>query len=318
MRKLGALGIVLVVACHSHEKDKSERDTKERSTAVVTGDVIRDAGREAEAGHVRDPALVENGPVTLTWTGTVKQSTGKAPAIGTSCTMTADFTVTSEYQPSKRHVVVTCGSASLYDSNASLNGSSHNEFKLGEWAVGGKVSVFDYDLDASDVGTRTGARNQMTVATSDHELIVFREIAPTFRVTINIPNGEVRREGKPVWESEIPPFRQLVTAKATMDTSSGTLPFTGKTCDVVFGPGSATHNCRVQVTCGGKLIFGLRHSGFESCFMRDDLPFRVIDSEPTPTDHDPILSVDTSDKTMSMSDKNDAGTQTYSATFHLE
>jgi len=137
-------------------------------------------------------------------------------------------------------------------------------------------------------------------------------------VTINIPTGEVRREGKPLWESDIPPFRQIVTAKATMDTSSGTLPFTGKTCDVVFSPGHDTHNCRVQVTCGGKLIYGVRHSGFDSCFMRDDLPFRVIDEKPTPVNSDPILSVDTIDKTMSMSDKNDAGTTTYSATFHLE
>jgi len=313
-----AVLLVILVACsHKSEKDKGERDTKDRSTAVVTDKGIRDAGAEAEAGHVRDPALVENGPVTLTWSGTVKQSTGKGPPAGTPCTMTADFTVTSEYQPRTRHIVVACANASIYDSNASMSGSAHTDFSLGEDQVPGKISVFDYRLKASDVGTRTGERNQMTVSTKDQELIVFREISPTFRVTINLSNVAPRRDGKPIWESEIPPFRQIVTVKATMDSSTGTLPFTGKTCDVVFSPGTVTHNCRVQVTCGGKLVFGLGTSGYESCFMRDDLPFRVVDTEPTPVDHDPILSVDTSDKTMSLSDKLANGT-TYSATFHLE
>ena len=315
LSQAGALA-VLLVACRSHEHDKGERDTKERSTAIVTGSTIVDAG-VVEAGHVRDPALVENGPVTLAWTGTIKQSTGKAPPVGTSCTMSVDFTVTEEFQPRKRHIAIACGSTSLYDSAASMSGTTHTEFSLGEDQVAGKIAVFDYRLKASDVGTRTGERNQMTVSTKDRELIVFREIAPTFRVTINLASTAPRREGKPVWESEIPPFRQVVTVKATMNSSTGTLPFTGKTCDVVFSPGTATHNCRVQVTCGGKLVFGIGTSGYESCFMRDDLPFRVIDSEPTPVDHDPILSVDTSDKTMSLSDKLDNGT-TYSATFHLE
>jgi hypothetical protein len=320
VRTLGALMLLTVIlaGCRSHhEADKGERDTKGRSAAVVRGDVIRDAGAEAEAGHVRDPALVENGPVTLAWTGVVKQSTGKAPAVGTSCTMTADVTVTAEYQPRKRHVVVACGTSSLYDSNASMGGVGQTDFRLFENPVGGKIGVFDYKLKASDVGTRTGDRNQMTVSTSDRELIVYREISPTFRVTINLATAAPQREGKPLWESEIPPFRQVVTVKATMDSSTGTLPFTGKTCDVVFSPGTATHNCRVQVTCGGKLVFGLGTSGFESCFMRDDIPFRIIDAEPTPVDSDPILTVDTSDKTMALSDKLANGA-TYSAQFHLE
>ncbi|HEX4514452.1 MAG TPA: hypothetical protein VH054_12970, partial [Polyangiaceae bacterium] len=133
MRTLGALMLLTVIlaGCRSHhDADKGERDTKGRSAAVVRGDVIRDAGAEAEAGHVRDPALVENGPVTLAWTGVVKQSTGKAPAVGTSCTMTADVTVTAEYQPRKRHVVVACGTTSLYDSNASMGGVGQTDFRL--------------------------------------------------------------------------------------------------------------------------------------------------------------------------------------------
>ncbi len=318
MKRFGALVVSLVVGCRSHhEADKSERDTKGRATAIVTGNVIVDAGAEAEAGHVRDPSLVENGPVMLTWTGAVKQSTGKAPGVGTSCTMSVDFTVASEYQPRTRHVVVACGATSLYDSNASMGGIGQTDFKLAENPIGGKIDVFYYSLKASDVGTRTGDRNQMTVSTTDRELIVYREIAPTFRVTINLAPTAAQREGKPIWESQIPPFRQIVTVKATMDSSTGSLPFTGKTCDVVFSPGYSTHNCRVQVTCGGKLVFGIGTSGFESCFMRDDLPFRVIDSEPTPVDADPILTVDTGDKTMALSDKLANGT-TYSATFHLE
>jgi hypothetical protein len=319
MRVLQAALLAVVVACH-HDKssDKGERDTKGRATAVVTSSPIRDAGVEAEAGHVRDPALVENGPVTLTWTGVVKQSTGKAPAAGTSCTMSVDFTVNWEYQPRQRHIVVACGSTSLYDSSASMGGSGQTDFRLSEGIVDGKISVFDYHLKASDVGTRTGDRNQMTVSTKDRELIVFREIAPTFRVTINVA-ATARREGKPIWESEIPSFRQLVTAKATMDSSTGTLPFSGKTCDVVFSPTSyAEHNCRVQVTCGGKLVFGIGTSGYESCFMRDDLPYSITDNDPTPVDHDPILSVDTIAKTMSMSDKADGGATTYTSTFHIE
>ena len=311
--------LVLIVACHHDKSDKGERDTKGRAAAVVTSTPTRDAGVEAEAGHVRDPALVENGPVTLTWTGTVKQSTGKAPAAGTSCTMTVDFTVTWEYQPKQRHITVACASSSLYDSAAQASGMAQTDFRLSENPVDEKISVFDYNLKASDVGTRTGERNQMTVSTKDHELIVFREISPTFRVTINLSSPPARREGKPIWESDIPAFNQIVTAKATIDSSTGTLPFPGKTCDVTFGPSSYTeHNCRVKVTCGGKLVFGIGTSGYESCFMRDGLPYSVTDNEPTPVDHDPILSVDTVDKTMSMSDKTDAGTTTYSATFHLQ
>ena len=321
MKSWGLGLVVLSVACHSHdsrEKDKSERDTKGRATAVVAGDAIKDAGKEAEAGHVRDPALVENGPVTLVWTGVVKQSTGKAPSVGTPCAMTINFTVTSEYQPRQRAILVSCNGTSIYDSGASMSGMGQTDFKLREDVVPGKIGVFEYQLKASDVGTRTGERNQMTVSTKDRELIVFREIAPTFRVTIDVKGATPQRSGRPVWESEIPPFKQIVTAKATMDSSTGTLPFTGKTCDVTFAPGTASHNCRVQVTCGGKLVFGLGTSGYEQCFMRDDLPYSVTDNEPTPTDADPILSVDTVAKTMSLSDKNASGTTTYSATFHLE
>jgi hypothetical protein len=205
----------------------------------------------------------------------------------------------------------------LYDENASSTGSRHTENSLWELAASGKLATWRYRIKASDVGTRTGDRNQMSISSADHELIVFREIAPTFRVKIKVDRFSNDRAGKPMFDDSVPEFQALLVRKATLTTSKGPLPFSGKTCDVVITPdGRGKTNCLVQITCGSKTVFGGDlGAGHEDCGLENGAPVDVVDSQPTPDDGDPLLTLDTRTKTMVLSDV--IGAINYSASFTL-
>lgn len=314
-----ALLAVLLVCCGRDHK--SERDTKDRSTAIIGGETHSMVEAAAPlppppTTYARDTNVVENGPVTLTWSGPITASSGKAPAIGTTCALSTAITM-KERNAWTHAWVVTCGSQKLYDENDKLNGTSHTGNSLDESAVAGKVSVFRYALKASDIGARAGDRSQMSISTKDNELVVFREIPPTFRVTIKVPRWTQERSGKPMFDDNVPPFTDVVKKKATLTSSKGPLPFVGKTCELRMSPASAKYSCRVQVECANKIVFGTENSGFENCVVDGGFPVSMVDDKPTPEDSDPKLTVDTNAKTMVLGDVAKDGT-TYTASFTLE
>jgi hypothetical protein len=309
---------LLLVSCRNH--DKSDRDTKGRSSAVIGGNTsTATAGTPlAEAGIPRDPASVELGSLWLTWTGKIRESTGKAPPVGTSCTLNAHARSATPDTVGQDQLNVMCGIQMLYDEHATYTGQQAWEYLLTETPVADQVSVYAYRLHASDVGVRTGDRNQLTVSTKEKELIVFRDIAPTFRVKIDVDPSTPPRAGKPIFEKNIPPFDVVVKSTATLTSSKGTLPFTGKTCELRISPGWRDSNCQVRLECNKKLVYGVGNvGGWNYCALANSVPVSFSDTKPTTKDNDPELTVDLNAKTAVFADELANGS-TYSATFTLE
>ncbi len=311
------IAVLLLASCHHH--DKSERDTKGRSGAVIGATTATAATTTVDAGLPRDPTSVELGSLSLTWIGKIRESTGKAPPIGTVCTLTTHARSASPDTVAHDQLSVQCGTQTLYDEHATYTGQQAWDYRLWENPVADVVSVFWYQLAASDVGVRTGDRNQFTVSTKDKELVVFRDIAPTFRVKIDIDRNSASRSGKPIFEKTIPPFAAVVTSKATLTSSKGTLPFTGKTCELRISPGWRDSNCQVRLECNKKLVYPATNNvgGWNHCALTNSMPVSFADTKPTPKDTDPALSVDLTAKTMVLADELPNGS-TYNATFTLE
>jgi hypothetical protein len=307
--------LLLLASCRSH--DKSERDTKGRSSSVIGNTTPTATTAVVEAGVTRDPTVVELGFLWVTWNGKIRESTGKAPPVGTTCTMSAHVRSTAPDAVGQDQLNVVCGSQMLYDEHATYKGQQAWEYLLWETPVADSVSVYTYRLHASDIGARTGDRNQLTVSTKDKELIVFRENAPTFRVKIEIDPKSAPRSGKPIFEHNSPPFGVVVTAKATLTSSKGTLPFTGKTCELRISPGWTDYNCQVRLECNSKLLYGTGTSGWNHCLLSSGAPVSFTDAAPSTKDNDPELSVDLNAKTAVFADELANGS-TYSANFTLE
>ena len=295
--------VLLLGACHRDHR--GERDRKHTDDDEVD---------EPEKAATRNEDVVETAKVSLTWAGTITESKGKAPGVSTPCTLQVRVRSTSNDAVNHDQMSVTCGGKTLYDESATVNGQSHTEWTMTENTVPGEVSVFAYTLKASDLGTRAGDRSQMTVSTKDRELIVFRENAPTFRVKVDIASRTEPRRGRPLFEEDSPPFPSVSRSTLTLTTSSGKLPFEGKSCDLVISPGWTKFNCNVQMTCAGKMVFGVNGTGFEKCTLAGGKPVALIDSEPTSKDADPELTLDSNAHTVTLADVYDDGT-TYSATF---
>ena len=292
--------LLLVCSCHEHT---SERDRKERAEAL--GD------------ETRDQTQVHTVPVTLTWTGAIKTSTGKAPLVGTPCIMATTLESTGPDSLKHDQWTVSCGGTKVFDETDAVNGTSHTDYTITEHVAFGEVSAFSYSLKATDIGPRAGARSQITVSTSDSELIVFREIAPTFRITIDIAkNTEVRR-GKPLFEVDIPPFNTIIHKKAKRATNTGVLPFRGDVCDLAISPGWSKYPCMVHVQCGDVLAFG-GNGGNEKCVLQNGAPVSLADIEATPVDGDPLLSFDLAKNTATLADNAADGGAIYWTVFTLE
>jgi len=111
-----------------------------------------------------------------------------------------------------------------------------------------------------------------------------------------------------------PPATKLATRKALVTSSTGTLPFTDKTCTLdVFQlkPGS----CRALVTCGDKRVYGSATSHIDCDASGTDV-HSLEDPDPTYVDYDPILHADFHKGTATLADETRAG-QTYAVEFRL-
>jgi hypothetical protein len=302
-----------VVAFGCHEEHGRERDRKNRFKTEDPSTPV--AATTSSKVNIRDATAVEVGAQTYAWTGVIRESTGTAPAVGKTCVLTTHVWSTSNTTINHDMLTVACEGRTLYDDHASFGGQQQWELRLRETPAF-EPSTFAYSLTANDIGTRTGDRNQLTASTRDGEIVVFRDIAPTFRVKIATSGDGPVRRGKPIFENDIPPFTESVSRKAKLTSSTGTLPFGAKECELLIVPGSKGHNCRARVKCASQVIFGLRTTGFEDCTLdAAGRPVAFTDKDPTSVDKDPALTVDLTANTASLSD--DTPTN-YSATFALE
>jgi len=85
----------------------------------------------------------------------------------------------------------------------------------------------------------------------------------------------------------------------------------GTPCTVELGPGGGPFGCRVQVRCGGQLLYGGEHLGFVKCRLqpRPDGPPAIVaqDPEGTATSGDPILDFQEARGEVLISDQGAAG-----------
>jgi hypothetical protein len=263
---------------------------------------------------------LETNPVTLVWHAHVRAATGDRPiAVGTSCTLTEVVA-----HGAKRDSVDTklltfeCGGKMLYDSSVPLEGMANMSSAFEEVAVAGQVNAFQYEVKEEDVGTRSGDRNQIVLNTHDGFVEAFRDMPPDFHVKATVDKLTAIRHGKPIVESSVPSFSDVVRRTAKVTSRSGAVPFSGNTCDLAISPAGAAekNNCRVLLTCGGKVVFGAGTGGFEKCTMQNGEPESLVDPYPTPKDTDPELSVDLDAATATLGDTLPGGGQ-YTVSFAL-
>lgn len=264
-------------------------------------------------------ADVETGPLTFVWHGRVHSETGEKPlGPGTPCTLTQVLV-----HGSKRDAVSTqlltfqCEGHTLYDSSAAMAGMASTSGTLDELPVAGELHTYQYTTKYDDTGARTGDRNQITVSTRDGVVEAFRDNPPTFRVKATIDEFTAPRQGKPLFDDNMPGFNDVVRRVATATSRSGPVPFAGSRCELAISPaGSRADNCRVLLTCSGKPVFGGGTVGFEKCTMSAGEPVSVVDSLPTPKDKDPELSVNLSAGTATLGDTLPDGAR-YTVSFTL-
>ncbi|HVU05731.1 MAG TPA: hypothetical protein VHE30_28475 [Polyangiaceae bacterium] len=259
---------------------------------------------------------VEHGPLTLVWKASVRSSVGKVFRPGTPCTLTAH--VTSDGNRVHHDLVsLQCGGEILYDSTVPLEGMSSNHFGLGEEPLIAQAGVYEYALDAEDVGSRSGPRAQLTVNTQEKAAEAFRDSAPSYHVYLAIERDSQTRKGKPLFKETIPAFAGVVKRKAKVVQRSGSVPFSASSCDVVISPAYAEGDtCRVLVTCGGKVMYGAGTSGYAHCLVANGAPTSFVDARPTASGSDPELSIDLVAGTGTLGDTTKSGV-TYSVQFSL-
>src|SRR5947209_4246550 len=64
----------------------------------------------------------------------------------------------------------------------------------------------------------------------------------------------------------------------------------GAACHVRVSPvSSPRYNCRVQVDCGGEMLYGAGQGGFTRCAVEDSVPIAALDPWPSSEEGDPML-----------------------------
>jgi len=280
-----------------------------------SGTTSADGGAVAAAAS----ADVERNPITIIWHARVRAATGDKPlAPGTPCTLT-QVVVHGDRPNSNSTKLLTfeCQGRMLYDSAVQLEGMASESDELDEEPVPGELLAFQYATKQQDIGTRSGDRNQITASTRDDFVEAFRDTPPTFHVKATVELLSAARKGKPLRDFDAPNFPDVLRRTATVTSRVGAVPFAVKTCDLAISPaGSRDENCRVLLTCGGKVVFGGGTVGWEKCAMDHGEPVSLVDPYPTPKDHDPELSVDLASATATLGDTLPSGAQ-YTVGFSL-
>lgn len=89
----------------------------------------------------------------------------------------------------------------------------------------------------------------------------------------------------------------------------------GDQCSVTISPvASARFNCRIQVECGGNMVYGLPHEGYTRCAVEGERPVRARDYSTSSFDGDPELELDVDARKLIVSDFASSGESSLSVT----
>jgi hypothetical protein len=286
-----------------------------KSSSVAGQEAPTDLAPLAPAPSPVAPALADE-PVTITWLGRIVSSGGKAPSAGASCTLSVTATAANG-DAFEDQTTLECGGKTLYDSKVQTMGMYNSNFDLMEAAIAGHAFMFRYELRAQSVGMREAPASQIVVDTPKLSVDAFREGADAFRVHVAVDAESAIHTGKPVLPSNVPAFDEVVTRTARVIHTSGSVPFSARTCELNISPAKATGmNCRVQLDCGGRLVYGAGSSGYNECAVEGRNVRSFSDPVPSAKDGDPAFSCDVGAGTATLSDGPAKGAL-YSVSFEL-
>ncbi|APR81694.1 Hypothetical protein A7982_07043 [Minicystis rosea] len=134
--------------------------------------------------------------VHAAWTGKVTKSTGSGPAPGTPCTIEATLR-NPKGAVDAADLTVACGGKMLYRSTDPLEGMSMNGSQ-GEEQAGTNPGTFVYSLAYDDKGTRSGARNEVSLDTKAGVGAVWRTSVPAFHVEFSVTAQSAPVTGEPL------------------------------------------------------------------------------------------------------------------------
>jgi hypothetical protein len=220
------------------------------------------------------------------WRGTVKTSNADGVARGAPCTLDLQLRGVRG-----RHVVLTCGKTTLYDSDEAINGISSTSSGAYERVDG---TGYRYQLAYSDIGPRTGKRAQVTLDSTAQQAVAFRETAPVYRVEVKLERWSDPRSGGalyvPAGASTAPIALALVVERVT-----GTNVLReGDPCELdlrLDGAGAdAAPRCVARLKCKTGTAYGGKDLGYAGCELGAD--GRVVRFSDDEIGADPALAVD--------------------------
>lgn len=132
--------------------------------------------------------------VHAVWTGEVTKATGSAPPQGAACTVEATLR-SANGSISAVDLTVSCGGSTLYRSTDKLEGMSMNGSQ-GEERAGAEAGSVVYALAYDDKGTRSGARNEVSLDTNAGVGSVWRTSVPAFHVDFSVAKQSAPVKGE--------------------------------------------------------------------------------------------------------------------------
>ena len=294
--------------CSSGWKEQAVPPTSPSASARVA----KDAGPPARVVDLMTD------PFTVTWTGHLDASTGAAPPIGSTCSVTATMAMINRIMERQR-IVFECKGTTLFDSKDFSGGTSTRDFAPTESLVDktddGQLA-YAYRLRAYDIGTRLIP--QIAFDTGKQTLDAWQDTTSPFRVHAVLDRLSSPRYGKPVYAETRVPFTQVVTRSAKVTAKTGKVPFSVPSCRLRIAPAwYTTSNCRVRLECGGTTVYGDGLTGLRSCALVQSQPIGLRDPDPTPTDGSPELTFGLDVASATLADTLKNGSR-YSVSFSLE
>lgn len=225
-----------------------------------------------------------------TWRAVVVNG-GGALEPGTACTLRGQFRGNGKTRVAAR-AEVRCGGLVAYAADREFGGLVETSpRRCGIWegvADGGQPGVYHYRLECRDPG-------RLDLDTAQQRLVVTD--ARGRRIEMTVDAFSEPRSGAPLYDGNRPATGRSFTAferrGKVKKTSRPDQVREGALCMLRVEPSySRAYNCRVQVTCEERTLYGAKGNGFNPCEMSGAAPVRAHDRKGTAAEGDPIMKLD--------------------------
>ena len=184
---------------------------------------------------------------TARWNAKVTHAEGLPLAAGAACTAEATIT-TNDTNATVPALTIQCGAQILFRSTDSFNGMSQSSNDARE-VLGSTDDKSTFTLVYSDLGTRSGDRSQVDLDTTKHQISVFRERIPRFRVELSVPATSV--PGPPLAGAA-----QRLRRTGKVSHVTGASPAKeGTSCTLRAMADGKRTECLAEVACGTTILW---------------------------------------------------------------